>query len=57
MDLFVAGRDQLAADQPDNLAEGHPPRTVTIVIHGVIFLFICQYAGTIDSEIATNLDN
>ena len=53
----MAGRDQLAADQPDNLAEGHPPRTVTIVIHGVIFLFICQYAGTIDSEIATNLDN
>jgi hypothetical protein len=25
MDLFVAGRDQSAADQPDNLAEGHPP--------------------------------
>jgi hypothetical protein len=25
MDLFVAGRDQSAADQPSNLAEGHPP--------------------------------
>ena len=25
MDLFVAGRDQLAGDQPNNLAEGHPP--------------------------------
>jgi hypothetical protein len=24
MDLFVAGRDQLAADQPNNLDEGHP---------------------------------
>ena len=24
MDLFVAGRDQSAADQPNNLAEGHP---------------------------------
>jgi len=23
--LFVAGRDQSAADQPNNLAEGHPP--------------------------------
>ena len=25
MDLFVAGRDQSTADQPNNLAEGHPP--------------------------------
>jgi len=25
MDLFVAGRDQSAANQPNNLAEGHPP--------------------------------
>jgi len=25
MYLFVAGRDQSAADQPNNLAEGHPP--------------------------------
>ena len=25
MDLFVAGRDQSAADEPNNLAEGHPP--------------------------------
>jgi hypothetical protein len=25
MDLFVAGRDQSAADQPNNLAECHPP--------------------------------
>jgi hypothetical protein len=25
MDSFVAGRDQSAADQPNNLAEGHPP--------------------------------
>jgi hypothetical protein len=25
MDLFVAGQDQSAADQPNNLAEGHPP--------------------------------
>jgi hypothetical protein len=25
MDLFVAGRDRSAADQPNNLAEGHPP--------------------------------
>jgi hypothetical protein len=25
IDLFVAGRDQSAADQPYNLAEGHPP--------------------------------
>ena len=25
MDLFVAGRDQSAADQPNNLAEGHSP--------------------------------
>ena len=25
MDLFVAGRDHSAADQPNNLAEGHPP--------------------------------
>jgi hypothetical protein len=26
MDLFVVGRDQsAAADQPNNLAEGHPP--------------------------------
>jgi len=24
MDLFVAGQDQSAADQPNNLAEGHP---------------------------------
>ena len=24
MDLFVAGRDQSAADQPNNLAVGHP---------------------------------
>jgi hemoglobin-like flavoprotein len=24
-DLFVAGQDQSAADQPNNLAEGHPP--------------------------------
>jgi len=24
-DLFVAGRDQSAADQPNNLAEGHFP--------------------------------
>jgi hypothetical protein len=24
-DLFVAGRDQSAANQPNNLAEGHPP--------------------------------
>ena len=25
MDLFVAGRDQPATDQPNNLAEAHPP--------------------------------
>ena len=25
MDIFVAGRDQSAADQPNNLAEGHLP--------------------------------
>ena len=25
MDLFVAGRDQSAADQSNYLAEGHPP--------------------------------
>jgi hypothetical protein len=25
MDLFVAGRDQSAANQPNNLAEGYPP--------------------------------
>ena len=25
IDLFVAGRDQSAADQPNYLAEGHPP--------------------------------
>jgi hypothetical protein len=25
MDLFVAGRDQSAADQPNNLAEGYSP--------------------------------
>jgi len=25
MDLFVAGREQSAANQPNNLAEGHPP--------------------------------
>jgi len=25
MDLFVPGRDQSAADQPNYLAEGHPP--------------------------------
>jgi hypothetical protein len=25
MDLFVDGRDKSAADQPNNLAEGHPP--------------------------------
>jgi hypothetical protein len=25
MDLFLAGRDQSAADQPNNLADGHPP--------------------------------
>jgi hypothetical protein len=25
MDLFVAGRDQSAADQPNYLAEGPPP--------------------------------
>ena len=25
MDLFMAGRDQSAADQPNYLAEGHPP--------------------------------
>ena len=25
MDFFVAGRDQSAADQPNNLAECHPP--------------------------------
>ena len=25
MDLFVTGRHQSAADQPNNLAEGHPP--------------------------------
>jgi hypothetical protein len=25
MDLFVAGRDQSAVDQPNNLAEGHSP--------------------------------
>jgi len=25
MDLFVAGRDQSAADQPNNLAERHTP--------------------------------
>jgi len=25
MDLFVAGRDQSAADKPNKLAEGHPP--------------------------------
>ena len=25
MDLFAAGRDQSAADQPNNLAEGPPP--------------------------------
>jgi hypothetical protein len=25
INLFVAGRDQSAADQPNNLAEGHPP--------------------------------
>ena len=31
MDLFVAGRDQSAADQPNNLVEGHPI-IVTIVI-------------------------
>ena len=24
MGLFVAGRDQSAADQPNNMAEGHP---------------------------------
>jgi hypothetical protein len=24
MNFFVAGRDQSAADQPNNLAEGHP---------------------------------
>jgi hypothetical protein len=31
MDLFVADQDQSAADQPNNLAEGHPPLYVTIV--------------------------
>jgi hypothetical protein len=25
MDLFVTGRDQSAADQPNNLAESHSP--------------------------------
>jgi len=25
MDVFMAGRDQSAADQPNYLAEGHPP--------------------------------
>jgi hypothetical protein len=25
MNLFVAGRDQPAAEQPNNLTEGHPP--------------------------------
>eukprot|EP00983_Pelagomonas_calceolata_P065541 1148622-Pelagomonas_calceolata.AAC.4 len=25
MDLFLAGRDQPQADQPNDLAEGHPP--------------------------------
>ena len=25
MDLFVAGRDKSAADQPNNSAECHPP--------------------------------
>ena len=36
MDMFVAGRDQSAADQPNNLAEGHPP-IVTIVTINLIF--------------------
>jgi hypothetical protein len=31
MDLFVAGRDQSAADQPNYLAEGPPAPIVTIV--------------------------
>jgi hypothetical protein len=31
MDLFVAGRDQSAADQPNNLAEGRSPPIVIIV--------------------------
>jgi len=31
MDLFVAGRDQSAADQPNNLAEGHPHCNIVII--------------------------
>jgi hypothetical protein len=34
MGLFVAGRDQSAADWPNCLAEGHPPQCITIVIFG-----------------------
>jgi len=32
MDFFVAGRDQSAADQPNNLAEGHPPLQPLLVL-------------------------
>ena len=32
MELFAAGRDQSAADQPNNLAEGHPPLKPIILI-------------------------
>jgi hypothetical protein len=32
MDLFVAGQDQSAADQPNYLAENHPPRVTIVTI-------------------------
>ena len=34
MELFVAGQDQSAADQPNNLAEGHPPLVNILVTMG-----------------------
>jgi hypothetical protein len=33
IDLFVAGRDQSATDQPNNLAEGHP---IVIIVNSML---------------------
>jgi len=54
MDLFVAGRDQSAADQPNNLAEGHPLYIVTI---SLVNLVARRFPGRKKTSLLTNSEN
>ena len=49
MDLFVAGRDQSAADQPNYLAEGHPH--CNHCNHWWLWLVKCWLTGTIRNNL------